>query len=169
MPIERFILIAILVLCLASFAYIPRRRVRRALLAFLAIQAANWSVPIGLVQTGIVAFPVRGFPAATKIAFLPEFVLCPTIFMWYVILHPDRARFLVKLGHLAFFVSLIVAFIYFCNIYTDLYESQKASAEGYALLAYAVYIPIFLLCHLYISWFFAPGTTSPENNDGTPS
>lgn len=154
MTIERFTLISMVIFSIVSVFYIPKEKIRIALVAFVTFQATTWFLFILLVEIGYVASPVREFVKATRTAFIPAYFFNPMIFTLYIILFPKKSNFLLKLSHYLIFVSIIVGIAYFTVIYTDIYEILKGSILSQLINAYLRNIVQFALCHLYIKWLF---------------
>lgn len=152
--IERFILIAITVLSLASILYIPKEQRRKALLAYVAFQATTWLTSITLAQLGSVEYPVREFQAATAVSFVPQFVFYPALFTWFILLFPAGRGWAVQAVHYFLFVSCMVFFIYFTFKYTNLYHFPGTTDFSMLANGYWRNFLQFAVCHFYITWFF---------------
>jgi hypothetical protein len=154
MKIERFIFIAIAVISISSMIYIPEERIRKALLSFMAFQSTTWLVSILLVQSGKASYPVREFVKATSVNFIPQFIFYPTIFMWFILLFPKDRSILIKIMHYIIFVSIMQWFIYFTYKYTDIYSFPVKNDYLLVARGYLRNLIQFVICHLYITWFF---------------
>jgi hypothetical protein len=154
MTIERFTLISMAIFSITSVFYIPKEKIRLALVAYVAFQTTTWFIFIFLTEINYVASPVREFVKATRAAFIPAFLFNPMIFTLYIILFPKRDNLLLKLSHYLIFVSIIVGVAYFTAIYTDIYKILKGSILSQLINAYLRNIIQFALCHLYIKWLF---------------
>lgn len=126
---------------------------RQALAAFLAFQATTWAVANILVDIGAVTFPVREFQIATRIGFSQNFFVYPMVFVWFTILYPNKLPLIYKILHLFIFVSLVVWFIYFISMYTDLEDFAKGTVMSQMIRLYRDFTLQFILCHTYIKWF----------------
>lgn len=154
MSIERFIYIAIAALSLSTMLYIPKDKIRKALTSFVAFQATTWFVSIMLAQRGMIAYPVREFVKATNVNFIPQFIFYPTNFMWFILLFPEKKNILIKITHYLIFVSIMQWFIYFSAKYTDMAEFNSSAGISLILKGYMRNFIQFLVCHLYIIWFY---------------
>lgn len=154
MIVERFIFIAIALMSISSMIYIPKEKIRKALISFLAFHATTWFTSIILVQTGKVVFPVREFVKSTSVNFIPQFLFYPTIFMWFILLFPNNRSILIKITHYILFVSIMFWFIYFTSKYTDIYRFPNSTDYSIVTRGYSRIFFQFGICHLFITWFF---------------
>lgn len=154
MTIEGFILTAMTVIPFCSIIYIPREKARKAFLSFLAFQTTTWGVSIALVEMGKITYPFRLFAKATNVNFIPQYLFYPAIFMWFILIFPEKRSILIKVIHYFLFVSIMLWTIYFTSKYTSI--SHFTSSNDYLIIR-SSYIRNFLqffICHLYITWFF---------------
>ena len=154
MTIERFILIAMVILSIATIFYIPKGQSRKAFLSLLAFQTTTWFVSIVLVQTGALIFPVREFTKATGVVFTTEFFFYPVIFVWFIFLFPHKNGLIYKILHWLIFISISSWSAYFLGKYTNLSEFLKGSSYSNVFNTYWLFALQYLLCFLYIKWFF---------------
>ncbi|MCX7749769.1 MAG: hypothetical protein N2645_23200 [Clostridia bacterium] len=153
MTIERFILIAVSVISVASFFYIPKDKIRLALISFTVINATSWSAVLYLTQKGALEYPVREFVIATRANFIPQFLFFPTVAAWFILLYPKDSGFIRKVIHYFIFVSIPIWFIYFIATYTDLENFLKGSGKSQVFRMYKSFLFQFALTHLYVKWF----------------
>ena len=154
MPIEKFIFIAIAVMSIASLIYIPKEEVRKALLSFLIFQTTTWATSIALVEKGTIIYPVKEFTKAANVNFTPQFLLYPTIFMWFILLFPKNKNILMKIIHYGIFVSIMVWFIFFTSKYTNISVFPNSTDYSAIKNGYIRNFLQFAFSHLYITWFF---------------
>lgn len=151
--IEQFLLLAISLASLASVFYIPKTKYRLALISFLAFEATTWASINILVQTGAISFPVRViFTRASQVGFVQNLIFFPMIYAWFMLLYPQKTTIAGKILHYLIFVSVIVWFIYFFSVYTDLEEFLKGTVYTQMIRLYLSFLGQFALCHLYIHW-----------------
>lgn len=153
MSIEHFILLAISIIAVISLFYIPKHRKKLALVGFLAFEATTWASTNILVQTGVIAFPVREFMNATSVGFVQNFIFYPVIFMWFLLLFPEKSSVIAQISHYIVFISAVVWFIYFVSVYTGLEDFTKGTEQTQLIRLYISFLLQFGLCHLYTSWF----------------
>lgn len=151
--IERFILLAVSLGAIISVFYIPKCKRREAVVAFAAFQTTTWTVINILVQIGAVAFPVREFQIATRVGVSQNFFVFPIIFTMFIVLYPEKMHFVWRVLHYGVFISVIVWFVYFISVYTDLEEFGKGSRLSQIIRLYRDFSLQFILCHKYVKWF----------------
>lgn len=158
MPIERFVLISAVLFTIASSIYVPKGQLRKAILAFLAFQATTWFVSILLVQINAIRFPTREFSVATHVTLIPQFFIYPAFFTWFVFLYMHKNSAIYKVMHWTLSVSLPVWFAFFIAVYTDLSEFTKGTWLKNIGYLYFEFTLQYLLCFLYVKWFYSPNT-----------
>jgi len=154
LSIERAIMILVIVASVVLIIYIPKKRRREAIVAFLIYQAITWSVTIYIVNKGLLEFPVRDFPMATKINVTFQFLFYPTIFTLFYLNYPNEKKRVIRFLHYLVFTSIIVWFIVFIEKYTDLEHFMKSRGLKQALRLYRSLIVHFWLSHKFTLWFF---------------
>jgi hypothetical protein len=154
MTIERFILIGVTLFSAATFLYVPKKDFRKAVLSYLLYQSITWIFVIIAVEKGIFEYPVREFVKATRANFFPQFIIYPSIFVWYIILFPANRNVILKAAHYLFFISIPIWFIIFITIFTDLENFTKNTVYSQMIQMYFSFGIEFVACHLYIWWFF---------------
>lgn len=152
MSLERFLLIAMVIIPIATFIYIPKDQYKKALLSLLSFQATTWFVSTLLVQTETVIFPVREFTRATRVVFITEFFFYPIFFVWFIFLTPQRTGLSYRILHWCVFISLNSWAAYFLGKYTDLSEFIRGSTLFGIFNTYWLFALQYLLCYLYIRW-----------------
>ncbi len=153
MTLERFILVAITAISIASVVYIPKDKYRLALISFCIFQTLTWAVALILVQIGSIEYPVREFSRATQVGFTTNYIFFPMVYVWFILLFPTKASWANKILHFFIFVSVIVWFIYFTAVYTDLENIKKGTPLSQIIRLYINFSVDFIICHIYISWF----------------
>lgn len=153
MTIERFTLTAECIITIVSIFYIPKEKIRLAFAAFSAFQAVTWLYDVILVQLKVVEYPVRIFVKSTSINFLPEFLVYPAVFAWFILLYPRKPGLLRRCAHYIFFISLPIWFIYFITKYTELERFTTGLTLWQFIRMYASFFTLFVLCRFYLKWF----------------
>ncbi|MDF2840296.1 MAG: hypothetical protein K0Q99_1068 [Clostridia bacterium] len=154
MSMERFLLIAMVIIPVFSFLYIPKNQFKKALMSFLAFQATTWFVSIMLVETETVVFPVREFVKATRIVFITEFFFYPIIFVWFIFLAPKMISLKYKILHWCLFISLTSWLAYFLGKYTDLSEFVRGNVYFGMFNTYWLFTLQYLICYYYVKWLY---------------
>jgi hypothetical protein len=150
MSIERTIIISIWVLgALLLVLFIPRKKIREAIVAFLFCQAVMWLIVLINVRLGQLRFPVREFPVATDLSFTLNYFLWPAISVFYYI-HEPKSGFALRTVYLLVYVvgtsSLHLAIAH----YTQLIDYVKL--KWYLGFLFPLFF--FLATRFYCNWFF---------------
>jgi hypothetical protein len=153
MLLEYFLLIVPNIFSAISLIYVPKESLRKACLSLLTFQGATWLISIILVQLNILAFPVRLFQKATRANFLNEFLLYPTIFMWFVLLYPKDRSLIIKIMHHIIFISILTWYMYFLNTYTNLSKPVTILIHPLVLDIYTRVAICYEICYLYVKLF----------------
>lgn len=153
MTIEHFIITAVAAISIASAFYIPKDKYRLAFISFLTAQAVTWASSLVLIQIGLFEYPVREFPRATQGSFISLFLFAPIIYTWFIIAFPNNASIIIRIPHYFIFISIIVWYVYFISVYTDLANFLKLTTFWHILFMYFRFLIYFIICRIYILWF----------------
>ncbi|ADY56298.1 hypothetical protein Sgly_2004 [Syntrophobotulus glycolicus DSM 8271] len=153
MSIEWFIVTAISVMVFLSVFYVPKAKHRLAFISLITFEATTWASINILVQSNQISFPVREFAKATQVGFLQNFLFYPMIFAWFMILYPAGPSKLKKILHYLVFVSIVVWFIYFVSVYTDLENFISHTKYSQLIRLYLSFLLQFIFSRTFIKWF----------------
>jgi hypothetical protein len=151
--LERFIIVAMATISIASVFYIPKEKYRLALISFLVFQVITWAGSIILIQIGLIEYPVREFTRATRGSFVLLFVFLPMIYSWFILIYPNKAPLMMRILHYFIFTSISVWFMYFICVYTGLQKFLKYTMLFNVIALYIRLLIYFKICHVYIKWF----------------
>ena len=96
MPLDRILeatVVAIIVMLLV--VYVPKSRVREALVIFFFKEFITWPLGLATVHYGLIEYPVRLFSNATKAHFSFEYFIYPALCVIFMMTYPEgqsRAR-----------------------------------------------------------------------------
>ncbi|WP_274648920.1 CBO0543 family protein [Paenibacillus humicola] len=148
MMLERTILAAVWAVCLTSLALlVPRRRRREAVLLFLFAQIIVRASSMMLVDLGLISNPIREFPRATGANFSLDYILYPTLIVFFCFTYPQLRWKLA--GHHAVFLAAVAIYLVLIDLYTGLLK-----------LHCGVWLPLALFyigaqgTYRYGRWFF---------------
>lgn len=153
MTLDNFVRLSITAISVVSIFYIPKNKYRLAVVSFLIAQAVAWASSLVVVQLGLISYPVRLFPKATRGSFVHLFVFLPTLYTWFILLFPKNAAWLKRVMHYFVFVSISAWYIYFMIVYTNLQRFTKGSLTFQFAFMYIRYLVFFFIMRLYITWF----------------
>ncbi|MCZ8514004.1 hypothetical protein O9H85_16555 [Paenibacillus filicis] len=164
MSIEKSILIAIWTVCVpALLTGVPKRRYREAVLVFVTSQTLTWSISLLFVEWKWIQNPVREFQKATAVNFTFNFILFPTVTVFYSLFYPKTRSRPFRIGYTVLYIGCLMAFLTVMHRYTEL-------ARVVPLYRYAgtglVFLGVLQAVHRYKNWFFS---AEPAFRDGRRS
>jgi len=153
LTIERFIMVSVFAISIASIFYIPKEKYRLALVSFFMFQAFTWPAIILLVELGKIEFPVREFPRATQVGFTTNYLFYPMIFVWFILMFPIKASLFKKFLHYFIFVSFSVWFINFTAVFTALENPLAGTLFSQTVRTYITFFIYYFISRVFILWF----------------
>ncbi|MFC4100119.1 CBO0543 family protein [Paenibacillus xanthanilyticus] len=106
---ETMLLMASDAIGIMLLALVPKERRKEAAAIFLFQQLPAWLLGLAVVELGWISYPVREYQKASHTSFSFEFLLLPTIAVYYNLLFPVKAtRWTQLLYTLAFGVAITV-------------------------------------------------------------
>lgn len=150
MSLERFVLIAVWFLIILIVVLLPREKWREACVVFLACQVFTWSLSLISVEIKWVENPVREFSEAAASNFTFNYAFRPIVCVLYSLNYPRKKNMLMKVFHTFFYVSILTAFIYAVERYTDLIDAIKLTWY----ISFFLGLIVFYTVEKYKEWFF---------------
>lgn len=151
MNIEQVILLASwIILIIALFIFIPKDKIRHALLTFHVMQVLTWLFGLVVVEMRLIKYPVRMFAFASKTSFLFEFFAYPAICAIFNIHFPNKKNKVIQFGYYALYATIMTAFEKTLEVNTNLIVYLHWSW-------YWTWITLFItlfLSRAYYKWFF---------------
>ena len=130
--------------------FVPKAKIREAELAFLFNQVITWLVGLAVVEFGLIEYPVRLFPHATRSSFTFEYFIYPSICAIFNVNYPEDKR---TFGQFMYY-------FYFCTTMTVI----EVIIERYTTVLtyihwtwYITWITLFITFYMtrkYYVWFF---------------
>ncbi|MFD1953608.1 CBO0543 family protein [Paenibacillus thailandensis] len=122
MTLELWILLSVYVVAIGAFCFIPKNKIRLAVLAFLTKHVITFLIGLVVVEFGLIEYPVRLFPSVNRTSFTYEAFALPAVCSFFMIWYPiDRSK-LYQLGYYAAYCSVLTGFELVLETYTDLIE-----------------------------------------------
>lgn len=129
--------------------FVPKDRIRELIAVFLLFHALTWSFSIVLTHYGLLQAGTLEFPHATKINFSLEYIVYPSIAVFFQLWFPEhRCRRLKALYYLCF-VLLILSIIILVSIFTNLIFLTVSGM----ISSFFNFLIEFVLCRKFIQWF----------------
>ena len=84
MTLERAVLIGIwITFPILLICFVPKDRVREMIAVFMFFQTLTWVFSLGLTYFDLLSAPIREFPNAKKVNFTVEYMVFPTIAVFF--------------------------------------------------------------------------------------
>ncbi|MEH7440227.1 CBO0543 family protein [Neobacillus drentensis] len=120
MRLEWWILLAVWILTIGMLFFIPKKKIRLAVTAFLLKQGITWIFGLVVVEYGLLSYPVREFADVNRSSFTYEFFVYPAVCAIFNVFYPNmRSKLIQFLYYCAFCTAMTVPEI-FLEKYTDL-------------------------------------------------
>ncbi|WP_216831145.1 CBO0543 family protein [Alkalihalobacterium elongatum] len=151
------------------FVFVPKSKIRQALVSFLFHQVITWFFGLLVVEKGLVTYPYRlYFQKSNKSSFIFEYLIFPTLAVFFNLYFPKKRNLWLKIAHYLFFTSIITFFETVAVKYTHLIKYRKWTW-------YWSFITIWLsyyISHVFYSWYFQNRkvlTTNKQNFTDIPN
>lgn len=132
------------------FKFIPKNKIRQALVAFHFKQVITWILGLTVVQYKLIEYPVRLFPYANKSSFTFEYFIYPSLCAMFNVNYPQEKK--------AF--GQFMYYCYYCTAITivELYVEKYTNILKYIHWTwYITWITLFITFYCtrtYFVWFF---------------
>lgn len=131
--------------------FVPKNKIRHAVLAFLFKQVITWLLGLLVVEKKLIKYPYRPFFNNTyKASFCFEYLFYPVLCVLYNLYYPEKRNILVKVLYQCIHTSVIVALEVLIVKYTELIRYKKWTW-------YWSFITIWItnfFSHAFYKWFF---------------
>lgn len=130
--------------------FIPKNKIREAQVAFLFKQLLTWILGLTVVQLGLIEYPVRLFPDATKTSFSFEYFVFPSICAIFNVNFPIKKSISRQFMY----------YFYYCTTMTAvevIYERYTNILKYIHWTWYVTWISLFITFYItrrYYVWFF---------------
>ena len=155
MRIEWWILISVYVVAIGILLFIPKTKIRLAVVGFLFTQVITFAMGLVAVELGLLEYPIRFFASINRASFTFEYFAFPVVCAAFNVWYPNGRSTLIQVGYYVGFSSVLTIAEVIIEKYTDLIE----------YLHWEWYISWITIClSLYLSrlfcvWFYNKGRT----------
>jgi hypothetical protein len=118
---EKCILGAVYIVCLAMLAFVPKQRRRMAIAIYLFQETLAWIMGLLVVEYGLLAYPVREL-TTMRTSFVFEFLALPTTSVYYNLYYPESRALYVRVVYTVACVAAVTALELWLEANTDLVE-----------------------------------------------
>lgn len=121
MTLEISLLIAAWVITtILLIRFTPREKFREAFVIFGFKQLLTWLLGLIVVQLGLIEYPIRQFPNATKTSFVFEFYIYPSVCVIFNLHYPVNKKKSFKFAYYAIYCSAITIIEVIVERYTQI-------------------------------------------------
>lgn len=151
MRMEWWILIFVFIVSTGILFFIPKHKIRLAVVAFLFKQVITFLAGLSVVQFGLLEYPIRLFPSINRASIMFEYYAFPVVCALFNSRYPNNRSSLIQLGYYVLFCTVLTIMEVIIEKYTELITYIHWDW-------YVTWITIFLsfyLSRLFCIWFFS--------------
>lgn len=161
MRMEWWLLLLVYILTTGILFFIPKKKFRLAIVAFLFKQIITFLIGLVVVELGLLEYPVRLFASINRTSFTYEFYVFPVVCAAFNVWYPSDRRKLIQFGYYTGFSSVMTILEVIIEKYTDLIE--YIHWEWY--ISWITLCCSFFISRLFCVWFFGEGNTRTIKQD----
>ncbi|WP_212976411.1 CBO0543 family protein [Bacillus sp. J14TS2] len=132
------------------FKFIPKNKIRHALVAFFYKQFITWFWGLLVAEKGLIKYPVRLFKHTNKTSFSFEFFYFPSFCALFNIHYPEDKNKLIKVLYYFFYTGVITLPEVLAEKYTNLIKYVKWKWYWSFITLWIS----FYTSRLFYRWFF---------------
>ncbi|MFZ7946082.1 CBO0543 family protein [Neobacillus sp. 19] len=151
MRIEWWILLSVYAVTAAIPFFIPKNKIRLAVVAFLFKQVITFLFGLLVVEFGMLEYPIRLFASINRTSFTFEYFAFPIICSVFNVWYPNERSTPIQLGYYIGFSSLLTIFEVIIEKYTDLIK--YIHWEWY--ISWSTICLAFFISRLFCVWYFS--------------
>ncbi len=153
MRIEWWLLLLVYAVGTVILFFIPKNKIRLAVVAFLFKQIITFLIGLMVVEWGLLEYPVRLFSSINRTSFTYEYYILPVTCAAFNVWYPNDRSTLIQLGYYVGFSSVLTIVEVIIEKYTNLINYIHWEW-------YVSWLSIglsFFIARLFCVWFFAKG------------
>lgn len=151
MRMEWWILLSVYAAVAGIVFFIPKDKIRLALVAFLFKQVITFLTGIVVVELGLLEYPVRLFASVNRTSFTYEYFAFPVVCAAFNVWYPNNRSALAQVGYYVGYSSVLTIVEAMIEKYTDLIN--YVHWEWY--ITWITICVTFFMTRLFCVWFFA--------------
>ncbi|WP_283248452.1 CBO0543 family protein [Bacillus sp. FJAT-49711] len=132
------------------FKFIPKNKIRHAIVAFFYKQFVTWFSGLFIAELGLIKYPVRFFKRANKTSFSFEFFYFPALCAIFNVHFPEHKNKCIKFLYYLFHTGFIVMFEVLVEKYSNLIKYVKWKWYWSFLTVWISYYS----SRVFYRWFF---------------
>lgn len=130
--------------------FIPRDKIREAMLVFLFKLLLNWFLGLVVVQLGLIEYPVRLFPRATNTNFSFEYFIYPSICAIFNLNYPNKKNGFIQFLYYSFYCSSMTVI----EVIAERYSNVIRYIHWTWHITWITLFLTFFLSRCFYVWFF---------------
>jgi len=142
--IEWIVIIALLV------KFIPKNKIKIALIAFHCTQLITWVLGLLIVQLKLIEYPIRLFTYANKTSFTFEYFAFPSFCAIFNVYYPEKKSAFGQFMYYFYYCTTLTVIEVFVEKYTDTLKYIHWSWY----ITWITLLITFYLTRKYCIWFF---------------
>ncbi|KOP71015.1 hypothetical protein AMS60_23460 [Bacillus sp. FJAT-21945] len=151
MRIEWWLLLSVYALSTGILFFIPKNKIRLAIVAFLFKQIITFLIGLVVVELGLLEYPIRLFSSINRTSFTYEYYAFPVTCAIFTVWYPHDRRTFIQLGYYIAFTSILTLSEVIIEKNTDLIK--YIHWEWY--ISWITICLSFYLTRSFCVWFFA--------------
>ena len=151
MSIDTVILVLAWIITIAVLVlFVPKNKIREAMLVFFFVQLITWVVGLAVVQCRLIEYPIRSFPYATKASFDFEYFIYPSICVVFNLHYPEGKSRSRQFMHYFIICTMVTIIEVLCERYTEIITYIHWT---WYITWITLYITFYMSRKFYL-WFF---------------
>ncbi|MCU9614865.1 hypothetical protein OEV98_15075 [Caldibacillus lycopersici] len=139
--------------------FVPKRRIREAIIPFFFKQCITWIFGLMVVEKRLISYPIRlFFNRATKSSFTFEYFVYPSLCVLFNLYYPKKSNNVQKLLYYFFHTAIITCFEIYAVKFTKLIKYDKWSWYW----SFASIWVTYYLSHIFYQWYFKNGVSNKK-------
>ena len=130
---------------------VPKNKIREALLIFLFKQLITWVLGLAVAQYGLIEYPVRSFPYATKASFDFEYFIYPSVCVVFNLHYPEGKSRFRQFLHYFYICTIVTVIEVLCEKYTNIINYIHWTWY----ITWLSFIITFYVSRKFYIWFFS--------------
>jgi hypothetical protein len=130
--------------------FVPKVKIRQALVVFMFKQMITWLVGLIVVELRLIEYPVRSFVYACKSSFDFEYFIYPSFCVLFNLHYPEGKGFIRRLLHYIYYCSALTSVEVVVEKYTEILKYNNWTWY----ITFITFFLTFFASRQYYKWFF---------------